>query len=159
MPWARKILSTHPGRGATSCGAGRGSTYGLFLSTHPGRGATYTYTGFAAKCLIFLSTHPGRGATYTYTGFAAKCLIFLSTHPGRGATRRTITHRFFGFLYFYPRTPGGVRPRHTPPCKPIDRHFYPRTPGGVRLFFWFFSFYDVQFLSTHPGRGATLVDT
>ena len=80
--------------------------------------------------------------------------------------------------YFYPRTPGGVRPLlsqrrghaldisiHAPRagCDMYDcsktviqqGYFYPRTPGGVRLVVSEYGSLRSLFLSTHPGRGAT----
>ena len=81
--------------------------------------------------------------------------------------------------HFYPRTPGGVRPLSTARRNCRTPYFYPRTPGGVRRGGCFSGIANLYisihapragcdcepmswgpvgevFLSTHPGRGATL---
>ena len=56
--------------------------------------------------------------------------------------------------YFNPRTPCGVRLIPLPPCKRV-KDFNPRTPCGVRRPLPCQLFYQKQFQSTHPLRGAT----
>ena len=53
-----------------------------------------------------------------------------SSHPLRGATSRLPVQRSLP-LYFYPRTPCGVRPSGRS-CIWNSGNFYPRTPCGVR---------------------------
>ena len=104
-------------------------------------------------------------------------VLFLPTHPLRGATDRN-PRAGRAVQHFYPRTPCGVRrqkcsrPHHRSP------YFYPRTPCGVRrrrhgepVLYAVISTHAplagcdrrpqssqisrLEFLPTHPLRGAT----
>ena len=153
------------------------SYFSLFQSTHPARGATRS--GFLTPTVDqFQSTHPARGATF-------RCLDkkplfgFQSTHPARGATPRRMVQNRHGAIsihapregcdvqigrraqddakHFNPRTPRGVRLENSPLYQ--NRvYFNPRTPRGVRLQPGYECKVSDEFQSTHPARGATVLD-
>ena len=80
--------------------------------------------------IIFLSTHSKRSET-VFPLAAVYVVLFLSTHSKRSATSQPISIDN-GSLYFYPRTPNGVRP--------LNCFFIP---------------FLAIFLSTHSKRSAT----
>ena len=71
-----------------------------------------------------------------------------------GGVRHNIYNSYLCNMSFNPRTPGGVR-RDLTITAEAWRGFNPRTPGGVRHYTIRVDLIDVEFQSTHPGRGAT----
>ena len=119
----------------TPCGVRRatksGADYGVgFLSTYPVRGTTAPEAARSASWPIFLSTYPVRGTT-KYIEWDLENNQFLSTYPVRGTT-------LFGRWQYLP-----------------SLYFYPRTPCGVRLFVMRRGKQGFIFLSTYPVRGTT----
>ena len=127
----------------------------------------------------FQSTHPLRGATQLVLQ-AGTLSLFQSTHPLRGATLEQKIQGRFGDD-FNPRTPCGVRRSRGAPLRTRFDDFNPRTPCGVRQKRfarmgqrYYISIhaplagcdagvrgdarYPMRFQSTHPLRGATLLD-
>ena len=193
------FLSTHPGRGATFMSFALIPASSYFYPRTPGGvrpaatararlSSLYFYPRTPGGVRlpappdepapdIFLSTHPGRGATRVCIPAAKSTWTFLSTHPGRGATAIDCPQEL-PTPYFYPRTPGGVRrggcfsgianlyisihaPRAGCDCEPmswgpVGEVFLSTHPGrGATLAVVVVHALDELFLSTHPGRGAT----
>ena len=80
----------------------------VFLSTYPVRGTTRVNGTLGQELLIFLSTYPVRGTTCNGSTSSSARRLFLSTYPVRGTTSCSGPY-FQRRLYFYPRTPCGVR--------------------------------------------------
>ena len=80
----------------------------------------------------FLSTLPARGATARSPRRTWPTRRFLSTLPARGATCCCRLCPDW-FRHFYPRSPRGERPVHSPLFGQTLCHFYPRSPRGERL--------------------------
>ncbi len=128
-----RFQSTHPSRGATEyttfcalfshisihaplagCDAAFSASFCLyesFQSTHPSRGATSSLIP-QGSAVQFQSTHPSRGATRKSRLRGGLNHAFQSTHPSRGATEG-YTYIRYGNDDFNPRTPRGVRRRHS----------------------------------------------
>ena len=124
----------------------------------------------------FLSTPSGWRAT-TYSILIFRSLIFLSTPSGWRATERLRANMYF-MTYFYPRPPGGGRPRDKATAYSPYRisihalrvegdtmrgcvslplsYFYPRPPGGGRHYEGVCKLAAFLFLSTPSGWRATL---
>ena len=84
-----------------------------------------------ARWIEFQSTHPARGATEAECGRLLMSLL-ISIHAPREGYDGFGTGDVFGWRYFNPRTPRGVR---------LSMERYTYQDGG--------------FQSTHPARGAT----
>ena len=101
------------------------------ISIHvPRAGYDTVYGDVQSTTEVFLSTYPVRGTTASPSSFF-HAISFLSTYPVRGTTWMA-SRRGFSTLYFYPRTPCGVR---------LSR----AVCGWSRT----------VFLSTYPVRGTT----
>ena len=117
-------------------GGGRLSDYGIilykevFLSTPSGWRATLQPQLVAVTPIVFLSTPSGwRATSGVSTGLARAYNNFYPRPPGGGRPRRK--NRTWTISYFYPRPPGGGRHR-TRSDRTAALHFYPRPPGGGR---------------------------
>ena len=126
---------------------------------------------------IFLSTSPVRGTTASPSSFF-HAISFLSTYPVRGTTWMA-SRRGFSTLYFYPRTPCGVRPSIR--MLVVDRFVFLSTypvrgtteqsrlrlvTDGISIHVPRAGYDDVsewqktidwEFLSTYPVRGTTIM--
>ena len=149
--------------------------YCIFLSTYPVRGTTWCARNNLAHHRLFLSTYPVRGTTYKYIYIYR--YIIISIHVPRAGYDASWETKLKRGLYFYPRTPCGVRPINrrrlelwradfyprtpcgvrpeTPARASWETNFYPRTPCGVRLSNSSAGISANQFLSTYPVRGTT----
>ena len=108
------------------------------------------------KRLTDISIHvPRAGYDFFNRVSFSKCTIFLSTYPVRGTTCAMKQNQRLN-LYFYPRTPCGVRPYPCASCHSCRCYFYPRTPCGVRLDEPREVVEAAVFLSTYPVRGTTV---
>ena len=98
----------------------------------------------------FLSTPSGWRATIPPLEWTAED-TFLSTPSGWRATLTTTNHAHI-YSYFYPRPPGGGRPKR-------DRlwccfsYFYPRPPGGGRHVAQWYVKHFFYFYPRPPGGG------
>ena len=152
--------------------------YCIFLSTYPVRGTTWCARNNLAHHRLFLSTYPVRGTTYKYIYIYR--YIIISIHVPRAGYDASWETKLKRGLYFYPRTPCGVRPINrrrlelwradfyprtpcgvrpeTPARASWETNFYPRTPCGVRQVVKYVWRLPLKFLSTYPVRGTTLDD-
>ena len=131
-------------RGATSLAA--------FLSTPSGWRATCAQCGKTIRDGKFLSTPSGWRAT---TELFGPCGIgWISIHALRVEGDGACEQRRFHGRDFYPRPPGGGRPRSGGSDKKGD-HFYPRPPGGGRHAATSAAACSRRFLSTPSGWRAT----
>ena len=173
--WPNIFQSTLPLRGATR-DRPRLPAVPRFQSTLPLRGATRAgrlpdmgYGDFNPR-----SPYGERPDGHNWPNLA---LIFQSTLPLRGATTHLTTPA--GTPNFNPRSPYGERPSrrlsgggiffisiHAPltgsdllQISNISRykHFNPRSPYGERLFLRYWSSSHLEFQSTLPLRGATMI--
>ena len=104
----------------------------------------------------FQSAHPVRGATGGSAEAANGMVDFNPRTPCGVRRHRAQARRWWG--NFNPRTPCGVRPS-TSAWTAAAFHFNPRTPCGVRQGVPQQQHIVVQFQSTHPVRGATVLST
>ena len=146
----------------------------VFLSTPSGWRAT-AVSNVVAFLIEFLSTPSGWRATRVVIE-AHGLPTFLSTPSGwRATSRRPLWTAVLD--NFYPRPPGGGRPRRVRPrlsrcrisihalrvegdmrssiCLPLLANFYPRPPGGGRQANLRLSVNVIVFLSTPSGWRAT----
>ena len=81
--------------------------------------------------------------------------IIISIHALRveGDFLKIVYRAFVG--YFYPRPPGGGRPRRPAPSALHSPYFYPRPPGGGRRYASMAPASSARFLSTPSGWRAT----
>ena len=146
-----------------------------FQSTHPLRGATFLHI-LQYEYQQFQSTHPLRGATFAQQSVISRCK-FQSTLPLRGATTQVKEDHSFKAISIHAPLAGcdhsdlQLRVRliisiHAPlagcDCDMSretgdKRHFNPRTPCGVRRELHALLLEIVEFQSTHPLRGATVI--
>ena len=129
-PRCRKFLSTHSKRSATD---GTDYCYTVYtISIHALQTECDMATYFRAAN-YFISIHALQTECDVVIQFVVEYeVVFLSTHSKRSATLRgcrDLTSR----VYFYPRTPNGVRQRAANKLR-ANAYFYPRTPNGVRQF-------------------------
>ena len=170
--------STHPMRGATDTQMVV-EFYDVFQSTHPMRGATYKQYLLPPPMFTFQSTHPMRGATKKlkisidiliisihaphagcdiafYKKYRAEIKISIhAPHAGCDCKFSKSSSSSSSISIHAPHA-GCDRASTVSLYCPFD--FNPRTPCGVRhLCCWSFLF-SFLFQSTHPMRGATVVE-
>ena len=123
----------------------------------PGGVRRRRYNRFANYAL-FQSTHPGWGATFAGSNIT-DCQFHISIHAPRVGCDDDLLYHIARYLYFNPRTPGGVRLSDIPSISTLILYFNPRTPGGVRRVAADAKEITKIFQSTHPGWGATTIFT
>ena len=102
----------------------------------------------------FLLTHPLRGATSI---LIETCFVSdISTHTPLAGCNPVHIPPPPNIFYFYSHTPCGVQRRAAYAAKK-PKNFYSHTPCGVQLRLFHFETRLLQFLLTHPLRGATIV--
>ena len=106
--------------------------------------------------ILFQSTLPARGAT-TVRGAIDEVYEFQSTLPARGATVRRVMS-VPASTNFNPRSPHGERRNlHSILLSSVRAHFNPRSPHGERLDAALNEVGYLEFQSTLPARGATVL--
>ena len=121
-----------------------------FYPRPPGGGRPPFETGRAFFLFLFLSTPSGWRATFTSPSGLNTSRLFLSTPSGWRATSRRCWHYSSPSFYFYPRPPGGGRPKSRCTIKLFS--LFLSTPSGWRATLGFTTAMHLYGISIHALR-------
>ena len=149
-----KFQSTHPARGATRPALGHSQIPHTDFNPRTPRGVRQGRRGRRRGYRLISIHAPREGCDTPEQRQIARWIEFQSTHPARGATEAECGRLLMSLLISIHAPREGYDGFGTGDVFGW-RYFNPRTPRGVRLSMERYTYQDGGFQSTHPARGAT----